>query len=273
VARALLTDSDTHLQLDYVEQTVIGVIADLHYDEHATRAAVGHLRFAIGDRVLVSARVHALRSVEATRQAISRGRRMRDAIELLEAIVEHFADVMSEVTAHVAEQLNEIEDRVLDDVPHDERERLAPLRRLAVRTHRQLRTLRALFVRVERPGPIPFPEPLVASSRRLAQRLESLAHELESVQERARLLQDEVAAKLAHETNRHLYALSVITALLLPPTLITGIFGMNTGGLPLTKDDSGFLIAMGLAIFASVLAFWILRRLGVAAGGLKSRRE
>jgi zinc transporter len=67
--------------------------------------------------------------------------------------------------------------------------------------------------------------------------------------------------------------LSVITALLLPPTLITGIFGMNTAGLPLTKDDDGFLIAMGLAIFAAILAFWILRRPGVATGGLKSRRD
>ena len=34
------------------------------------------------------------------------------------------------------------------------------------------------------------------------------------------------------KTNRHLYILSIMTAFLLPPTLVTGFFGMNTGGLP-----------------------------------------
>ncbi len=44
-----------------------------------------------------------------------------------------------------------------------------------------------------------------------------------------------------------------MTTLLLPPTLVTGIFGMNTKGLPLTDVESGFLWAAGLMIGASGL--------------------
>jgi len=36
----------------------------------------------------------------------------------------------------------------------------------------------------------------------------------------------------AQRTNRNLYFLSILTALLMPATLVTGFFGMNTGGLP-----------------------------------------
>ena len=45
----------------------------------------------------------------------------------------------------------------------------------------------------------------------------------------------EGAVKLADQTNRHLCVLSIMTALFLPPALIVGALGMNTGGLPLTQ--------------------------------------
>ena len=50
--------------------------------------------------------------------------------------------------------------------------------------------------------------------------------------ERAKLLQEELAARLAENTGRNLYVLSILTAVLLPMTLVTGIFGMNVADLP-----------------------------------------
>jgi zinc transporter len=77
------------------------------------------------------------------------------------------------------------------------------------------------------------------------------------------LLQEEVAAKLAEQTNRHLFVLSVVTALLLPPTLVVGVFGMNMDNLPLITSPHGFGIAMGLGIASSVFVYVLLRRFGV----------
>lgn len=264
-ARQLLVDTDDHLQIEIIDDTVAGVLADMHYDPHRDGKELGRFRFAMTERVVISARAHPLRSVEATRQGVEEGRRFRVAAELLEAIVDRFASTLQGISSELSETLNSIEDRVLDDLPHDERQRLGPLRRQAVRIHRQVKPLRALFVQLERNGASQLPAPVIAAATRLAQRLDALGHDMEAIQERARLLQDELDTKLAAETNRNLYALSVITALLLPPTLVTGIFGMNTGGLPLTKTDDGFLWAIAIGIGASVLAYWILRRAGVAS--------
>jgi zinc transporter len=51
--------------------------------------------------------------------------------------------------------------------------------------------------------------------------------------------------------------------MLLPPTLVTGIFGMNTKGLPLTDIDGGFLWAAGLMVASSLAAYWVMRRSGI----------
>ena len=73
-----------------------------------------------------------------------------------------------------------------------------------------------------------------------------------------------MAAKLAERTNRHLYVLSMITALLLPPSLVAGLFGMNLPGLPFAHSTHGLAFALSLGVASSVVVYLALRRMGVS---------
>jgi zinc transporter len=57
--------------------------------------------------------------------------------------------------------------------------------------------------------------------------------------------------------------LTVLTAFLLPPTLISGIFGMNVSDLPFTKEGGGFLWAMGLIVASIALVYVVMRLLRI----------
>jgi zinc transporter len=66
-----------------------------------------------------------------------------------------------------------------------------------------------------------------------------------------RLLRDEFDLQSDQRTNQNLYLLSVMTALMLPATLVTGLFGMNMGDLPLAGAGGTFgatLVAAGTAL-------------------------
>jgi zinc transporter len=97
--------------------------------------------------------------------------------------------------------------------------------------------------------------------RTLAQKLDALDHEVGSLHERARLLLDEAEAKMTALTNRRLFTLSILTACLLPPTLVTGFFGMNTKDMPFQNSDGGTWMAMLIAICAGAVCYWALRRM------------
>ena len=73
------------------------------------------------------------------------------------------------------------------------------------------------------------------------------------------MLRDEFDLQTAQRTNDNLYFLSIISALLLPATLVTGFFGMNTGGLPFTHGGMGTVVAAGLALLASWATWRLLR--------------
>ncbi len=262
-ARAILLSDDDHQLLEPIEGGVAGVFADLLREFAGETRELGRLHFALTDTLVVSGRRAALGAIQRTLDALGKGKKFPDAIALLEEIVSHFADAVAMVAQELSDTLNAIEESLIDDASAGARAKLGPTRRTAVRIHRQLSTLRLLFRRWSVPSEISAPTRIGVTSGRLAQRLDSLDQEIVAIQERARLLQDEIAAKVAAETNRHLFVLTVLTAFLLPPTLISGIFGMNVSDLPFTKDGGGFIWAMGLIILSSVLVYAVMRALRI----------
>ncbi len=50
--------------------------------------------------------------------------------------------------------------------------------------------------------------------------------------ERLKLLQEELSATVEEHTNRTLFILTLVTVLALPINVVTGLFGMNVGGMP-----------------------------------------
>ncbi|HEY8606924.1 MAG TPA: magnesium transporter CorA family protein [Noviherbaspirillum sp.] len=65
---------------------------------------------------------------------------------------------------------------------------------------------------------------------------------------------------MAHRTSEIMRTLTVITALFMPLTLITGIFGMNFAQMPLLQDRSGFWITMGIMGVVVVVLLFLFRR-------------
>ena len=89
------------------------------------------------------------------------------------------------------------------------------------------------------------------------------------------MLQEEIAGRLGKATNQNLYIVSLLTAIFLPITLITGIFGMNVGGLPGVDQDTGFVWVIGLMILTVVTSLVLLHwrrflQLGVVAASPES---
>jgi zinc transporter len=263
-ARELLLSRDSFQQLHIVDDCVYGVFSDLVRDIDSPTEETGFLRFAMTEHLLISGRHRALCAVDATRRVLEQGQRVQTVAALLEKIVDEVADTMDRMVDKIGTEIDGIEERVLlGETQPEMRGGLGRYRRTCVRLHRQLSGLRALFHRFEQRGVDELKPTLRLHAARLAQRLDGLDHDVVELRERARLIEEEMRFKLEEEGNRHLHALSVVTMLLLPPTLVTGIFGMNTKGLPLTDNEAGFLWAVALMIGASALAYAIMRRLGI----------
>lgn len=249
--------------IDLEDDWLYGDLPDLRHDYSAEARGLGHFRFALNDRMLIGARKQPLQSVDTIRKAVENGtRRFRSPAELIEAVMGQSLDGMAAELGGLSETLDGIEDRIVCDAWHSERQALVDARRQLVVIHRQMATLTSLFRHLDHSHRNDLPDTVNDMAARLSHRAHTLYHDSEQLQARTRLLQDELMAKLTMQSNQLLYILSVMTAVLLPMTIISGLFGMNVGGLPLLDSPMGFWVVTALSLLVAGAVYLFVRRLG-----------
>ena len=94
----------------------------------------------------------------------------------------------------------------------------------------------------------------------IADNLRSLSAELDELKEVIEGLGDAHNTLITHQTNRIIRILTVMSAILLPLTVISSLYGMNVG-LPLANTSYAFGAVIGImvVIAVSMLAFFRLR--------------
>ncbi|MGV3548270.1 transporter [Rhizobium sp.] len=255
-----LISRDAHATLNVSPDVVCGTLVDFQRDFDEVSSEIGWLHFAVTERLIVTTRLHPLRSIDRARGAIEKSARIKGPLDVLAALVIEFQRTVVGLVHEINDELNLIEDYVYEDGERDETRKLGPARRTIVKLHRHLRTELALLRRVTTADEDDVPEHFQQLARQLSDRIETAERDVYSLQERARLLHEDIDSKATRQTNRHLYILSILTAFLMPPTLVTGFFGMNTQNLPFAQADDGTVFAMLIILSSVGFAWWLLRR-------------
>lgn len=265
-AREALRDPVDHQYLEYSEALVSGALLDHERTLAGPASRTDYLRFAVGETFLVTARRSPMSSVEAARGAIGRGVQVDSPLALFELMATHLVDELSRMANDVGAAFDRAEDLIIDGSGRKARPVLGSGRRDAVRLSRQVGGLVSTLARLEDIDDDPDDtrdNELRETAARLVQHTESLGRDMQALQDRARLLQDELNAILNLETNDRLYVLTVVTTLLLPATFVTGFFGMNLKNLPFSESEEGVIYATIVCVVAAGFVLALMRRWGL----------
>ena len=101
-------------------------------------------------------------------------------------------------------------------------------------------------------------------NRRLQETLDQViryTENLDAIRERAQIVKDELASTLANRMNKNIYALSVVAAIFLPLGFLTGLLGINIGGIPGSENNQAFAIFCGLLVGVVALQIVIFKKM------------
>lgn len=259
----MMLSADNHPRAMIEQGIVACVVPDLERDfDEGQVQGIGALHFALGPALLITARLHPLRSADVIRERIAAGAALPDAGAALELLIGAIATVAGTMIAQLSQSVETMEDDLLDDALMTDTRRMIGLRRDAVRLRRLVGGLSAVLQRLEADEELP--DDLLPRVERAVQRLGGLDSDILTLQSQLRLIREEMDLLESKRTNQNLYVLSILSALLLPATLVTGIFGMNTGGLPWSSSAHGTLAATLIVLASAVFVYVLLRRFGLA---------
>ncbi len=97
--------------------------------------------------------------------------------------------------------------------------------------------------------------------RDIEERLDHITTLLRGLRDSAEIITEANEAFLNHSLNNTLRVLTVVSVILIPPTLISGIFGMNVG-VPWQDHPYGFAFVSALIVGAAAIAVLYFKRRG-----------
>ena len=176
--------------------TLVAVVNDVAYEFAFDPSEIETLWLNVGQRAVVTARVHALRSIDRLRQGVKAGRRFGSTVSFLNHLLHDQGEVLSRIVREATLQVDEIEDRLLAGYLQHKRADLGKLRRVLVRLQRLLAPEPGALFRLLR-----LPPPWIAPAdleelRQSSEESNLVIRDMSALQERIRLLQEEIAAQM-----------------------------------------------------------------------------
>lgn len=212
-------------------------------------------------RRVISLRLRPLLATDALIADLLAGKGPKTSSELLLELARHLTSRVDDLILELSEQLDEEEDRL------DDNERYLPnhslmlqVRRRAAGLRRFLAPQRDLYAQLARNREPWFVDDDDDYWNELNNRLTRYLEELELIRERVGLVLEAEGRRLGERMNRIMYRFTVITGMFLPLTFLTGLLGINVGGIPGAENPIGFFVACGLIGLLALVQLLLFRR-------------
>jgi zinc transporter len=225
------------------------------------------LRIWATQNLVISMRSYPVKAVHDVRDGISLDVPATPAA-LLARIASRLVEYVDPVVEQLKDEADEFEEVMLSEhgqlTPHA----LAEFRRTILLLRRYVQPQTDAMVqlqreaRMHREGAPGFDDDDQVMLRDTTDHIMRIAEELDSIRERAAVIQDQVAGQRQEQVNKRLLALSIVSAIFLPLSYVTGLLGMNLAGIPYHAEgwSFGVVVLVTSLLGLGVVAFLKWRR-------------
>ena len=187
---------------------------------------------------IITARQRRLMSIDDIMADFAAHQGPKNEGEFLVSLVEHLATRIGEAVDDIEDRLAVFEDHDIDS--QEARTTLSAMRRKIAALRRFLAPQRDALEGMYRSTKSAMQDEDGQQLREQADRITRYVEDLDLSRERAMVFQEELQNRIAHEQNQRTFLLTIVATIFLPLGFLTGLFGMNVGGLPGTENPSAF---------------------------------
>ncbi|MCW0505544.1 zinc transporter [Aeromonas piscicola] len=259
-ARESLLGQSNRPKLVRMGETVLLILRGINHNKDHRPEEMVALRIFITPDLIISSRRRALLSEQDVYGQLKLGGGADTPADWLVEICDALTDRAGEFVEELHDQILDLEEMVLmRDLPANGR--LALIRKQLIMIRRYLSPQRDLVARLANEKISWLDEDDRRRLLDIADRLRRWLDDLDAGVARTAVLADEINNLMAEATNRRAYQMSVMALLFLPASFLTGLFGINLGGIPGAESPTAFWVFCGsLVALATGLAVWLKHR-------------
>lgn len=260
-AAATLQMLETRPRVDRDGHGLIMTLRGINLNVGAEKADMVALRLWVTQQLLVTVRRRRVYAVDELRKKATQGTAPPSTASFIATLTEELVARIEDVSLTLEEETEEMESAVYDD--HSEAlPGLADMRRQVIRMRRFVGPQTDALTRLAIMETPVLPADIRSRFHEIANRATRSVEELAEVRERLTALSEHLDLAQTTRLARNGYVLSVIAAVFLPLGFLTGLFGVNLGGMPGADSPLGFWVLAGSTVLigTALLAYLRWRR-------------
>ncbi|MGX5219538.1 MULTISPECIES: zinc transporter ZntB [Pseudomonas] len=262
VCDLLLEENTRPRFLQLPESKILLFLRGVNLNPGAVPEDMVSLRIFAAAKRAISLRLRHLRAVEDLLVDLRAGKGPKTSSELILALADHMTDKIESLVSDFAEGIDEQEEQIDNDPSFEpDHDTLLQMRRRAAGLRRFLAPQREVYAQLTRNQQPWFVADDADYWNELNNRLTRYIEELDLTRERVGLVLEAEDRRLDVKMNRIMYRFGIITGVFLPMSFLTGLLGINVGGIPGSENPYGFLIACAIMVVLAVVQWFLFRRL------------
>lgn len=239
IVDALLAE-ETRPRIVEFEGGALLILRGVNLNENADVEDMISLRIWVDAHRIITVQRRKLKAVEDMYDRLMAGAGVKDSGEFIAGVARRLFERMEPVFADLDEAIDDVEEIVMEEPDPQYRQQIVNIRKKAIIFRRYIAPQRDVISHL-RTAEFKW---IRAHHRRALQesldRVIRYIEDLDTIRERAQIVKDELANGLADRMNKNMYVLSVIAAIFLPLGFLTGLLGINVGGIPGAENSASF---------------------------------
>jgi len=260
VVNALLAD-ETRPRILPIGEGVLLILRGVNLNENASPEDMVSIRLWIDPHRIISLQRRKLKAVSDLAANIEAGQGPVDCAGFITMLIGLLFARMAPAVTSLGEEMDDIEEDVLDGSANALREQIVSIRKKAIIFKRYMAPQRDLITHLLEAKIDWFAEHNHHHMIEAHDNITRFVEELDSVRERSQVISDEVTNILTERLNKNMYALSVVAAIFLPLGFLTGLLGINIGGIPGAENPQAFLVFCSMLALVVGLQIVIFRKM------------
>lgn len=255
-----LLAEETRPMVEEMNDGMLLILRCVNLNENSDPEDMISIRMWIDPHRIITVQRRSAKSIEDVEKIILSKATPQTSADFLCLLLNSIFKRMEPVLGSLDEVMDDVEEEILENPNTDLRSKLINTRKRAIIFRRYLIPQRDAFGILRS---INFKWIDNLQMRKLHENYNHTLRyieDLDSVRERSQIVKDELSNLLADKLNKNMYILSVIAAIFLPLGFLTGLLGINVGGIPGSENPYAFYIFSGSLIFLVMVQIALFKK-------------
>lgn len=251
IVDALLAE-ETRPRTTFHENGAMIILRGMNFNDNSKPEDMISIRLWIDQHRIISIQRRGLKAVQDVRNTLENGQGPRDSGEFIGFLCDRLFERMQPVLADIAMQIDDIEDDILSQTDITNRNELNDIRHKTLIFKRYITPQKDIMNSLVNADMSWIKKGHKRIFQENSDRLTRYTEELDMLRERSQMIKEEIMATLSDKMNKNMYSLSIIAGIFLPLSFLTGLLGINVGGMPGVDNDMAFWIVVGACILSGM---------------------